>query len=255
MKAEVLLAQIELYARELKMPGLRTSFETIAREARDAGESHESYLAACLLAEIESRRKHRLENRIRQARFPQKKTLEEFDFSLVPSVSKSLVLDLATGEFVKRRENVILLGASGTGKTHIAQALSLATIYEGARVRFTGALSLVQELLAAEDEHRLPKYLKSWQKVDLAVIDELGYLPLGPGARLLFQFVAERYETGSLLITSNLEFSRWSEVFGDPVLTAALLDRLTHHSHILVFEGESYRFRESKQRRGEPVAS
>jgi DNA replication protein DnaC len=171
VKAEVLSAQIELYARELKMPGLRTSFETIAREARTAGESLETYLAACLLAEIESRRLHRLENRIRQARFPQKKTLEEFDFSLVPSVSKSLVLQLATGEFVKARENLILLGASGTGKTHLAQAVSLATIYAGARVRFTGALNLVQELLLAEDEHRLPKYMKSWQSVDLAVVD------------------------------------------------------------------------------------
>jgi DNA replication protein DnaC len=150
---------------------------------------------------------------------------------------------------VRARENVILLGASGTGKTHLAQAIGHAAIYAGARVRFTSAVALAQELLAAQDEHRLPRYLKSWQKTDLAIVDELGYLGLGPGGPLLFQFFAERYESGSVLVTSNLEFSRWSEVFGDPVLTAALLDRLTHHSHILVFEGESYRFRESQKQK------
>jgi DNA replication protein DnaC len=249
MNPEVLAAQIKLYSQELKMPGLRQSFADIAREARGTGETLEAYLAACLLAEIDSRRAHRLESRIKQARFPQKKTLEEFDFTLVPSLSREMVLALAAGEFVRVRENVILLGASGTGKTHIAQALGLSAIYAGARVKFITAVSLAQELLLAQDEHRLPKYLKSWQKVDLVVVDELGYLGLGPGGPLLFQFFAERYESGSVLVTSNLEFSRWSEVFGDPVLTAALLDRLTHHSHILVFEGESYRFRESSKRR------
>jgi DNA replication protein DnaC len=253
VKAEVLSAQVKLYTQELKMPGLRTHFEDIAREARATDESLESYLAACLRAEIDSRREHRLQARIKQARFPQQKTLEGFDFSLVPSLSRQEVLALATGEFLKTKENLILLGGSGTGKTHIAQAVGLAVIYAGARVRFITAVSLAQELLAAQDEHRLPKYLKSWQKVDLAIVDELGYLGLGPGGPLLFQFFAERYELGSVLVTSNLEFSRWSEVFGDPVLTAALLDRLTHHSQILLFEGESYRFRESSKRRSSPA--
>ncbi|HQG54739.1 MAG TPA: ATP-binding protein, partial [Thermoleophilia bacterium] len=126
-----------------------------------------------------------------------------------------------------------------------ATAIGMAAIYAGFRVRFTTAITLAQELLAAADEHRLPRYLKGWRSADLAIVDELGYLPLGPGAPLLFQFFAERYESGSVLVTSNLEFSRWSEVFGDATLTAALLDRFTHHSHILLFEGESYRFRES----------
>jgi DNA replication protein DnaC len=249
MNPEVLAAQVKLFTQELKMPGLRTHFEEIAREARGTGESHEAYLVACLRAEIESRREHRLQDRIKQARFPQRKTLEEFDFALVPSISKEDILALAGAEFVRTRENIILLGASGTGKTHLAQAIGLATIYAGVRVRFTTAVVLAQELLSAQDEHRLPRYLRSWQKIDLAIVDELGYLSLGPGGPLLFQFFAERYESGSVLVTSNLEFSRWGEVFGDPVLTAALLDRLTHHSHILVFEGESYRFRESQKRR------
>ena len=251
MNSDVVAAQVKLFTQELKMPGLRVHFEEIAREARGTGESHEAYLVACLRAEIESRREHRLQDRLKQARFPQRKTLEEFDFTLVPSVSRELVLFLSGGAFVKEKENVILLGASGTGKTHLAEAVGLSTIYAGARVRFTTAVALAQELLLAQDEHRLPRYLKSWQKVDLVIVDELGYLELGPGGPLLFQFFAERYESGSVIVTSNLEFSRWSEVFGDPVLTAALLDRLTHHSHILVFEGESYRFRESKKRRGD----
>jgi len=251
VNTDVIAAQVALYTQELKMPGLRTHFAEIAREARGTGESHEAYLVACLRAEIESRREHRLAEWLKQARFPQRKTLEEFDFTLVPSVSRELVLFLSGGAFVKEKENVILLGASGTGKTHLAEAVGLSTIYAGARVRFTTAVALAQELLLAQDEHRLPRYLKSWQKVDLVIVDELGYLELGPGGPLLFQFFAERYESGSVIVTSNLEFSRWSEVFGDPVLTAALLDRLTHHSHILVFEGESYRFRESKKRRGD----
>jgi len=253
VNAEVVAAQVALLTQELKMPGLRTHFAEIAREARGTGESHEAYLIACLGAEIESRREHRLKDRLKQARFPHRKTLEEFDFTLVPSVSRELVLSLAAAEFVKDKENVILLGASGTGKTHLAEALGLATVYAGCRVRFTLAVTLAQELLLAQDEHRLPRYLKAWQKVDLVIVDELGYLGLGPGGPLLFQFFAERYESGSVIVTSNLEFSRWSEVFGDPVLTAALLDRLTHHSHILVFEGESYRFRESKKRRDQPT--
>jgi DNA replication protein DnaC len=255
MNTDVIGAQVALYSQELKMPGLRTHFAEIAREARDTGQSHEAYLVACLRAEIESRREHRLQEWLKQARFPHRKTLEEFDFTLVPSISPELVLALAGGAFVKEKENVILLGASGTGKTHLAQAIGLAAIYAGSRVRFTTAVALAQELLLAQDEHRLPRYLKAWQKADLVIVDELGYLGLGPGGPLLFQFFAERYESGSVIVTSNLEFSRWSEVFGDPVLTAALLDRLTHHSHILVFEGESYRFRESKKRRGDSPAS
>jgi DNA replication protein DnaC len=249
MNADVTSAQVKLYSQELKMPGLRHHFEEIAREARANGESHEAYLVACLRSEIESRREHRLQDRLKQARFAQRKTLEEFDFALVPSVPKEEVIHLGTAEFVRARENVIFLGASGTGKTHLAQAIGQAAIYAGVRVRFTSAVVLAQELLAAQDEHRLPRYLKSWQRTDLVIIDELGYLGLGPGGPLLFQFFAERYEKASVLVTSNLEFSRWSEVFGDPVLTAALLDRLTHHSHILVFEGESYRFRESQSKK------
>lgn len=248
VNTDVLSAQIKLYTRELKMPGLSGAFEEIARDAAKAGRGHLESLAACLSAEVESRSEHRLASRIKTARFPSAKTFETFDFSLVPSLQKGRVLDLASGEFTRLRENVVCLGASGTGKTHVATAIGLSAIYAGARVRFTTAVTLSQELLAAADDHRLPRYLKGWRSADLVIVDELGYLPLGPGAPLMFQFFAERYEAGSVLVTTNLEFSRWTEVFGDPTLTAALLDRLTHHSHVLVFEGESYRFRESAGR-------
>lgn len=248
VNTDVLTAQIKLYARELKMPGLANAFEEVSRDAHKTGRCHLESLAACLAAEVESRAEHRLASRIKTARFPSAKTFDTFDFSLVPSLEKGRVLDLGSGGFTRERENVVCLGASGTGKTHVATAIGLSAIYAGARVRFTTAVTLSQELLAAVDDHRLPRYLKSWRRADLVIVDELGYLPLGPGAPLMFQFFAERYEAGSILVTTNLEFSRWTEVFGDATLTAALLDRLTHHSHVLVFEGESYRFRESAKR-------
>ena len=252
VKSDVLAAQIKLYARELKMPGLSGAFEEVARDAAKAGRGHLESLSACLAAEVESRAEHRLAARIKGARFPSLKTFDTFDFSLLPSLRKNDVLGLGSGEFTRQRENVVCLGASGTGKTHVASAIGLSAIYAGARVRFTTAVTLSQELLAAADDHRLPRYLKSWRSADLVIVDELGYLPLGPGAPLMFQFFAERYEVGSVMVTTNLEFSRWTEVFGDATLTAALLDRLTHHSHVLVFEGESYRFRESAGRLTKP---
>ena len=245
MNAAVLSAQVKLYAKELKMPGLAAAFTEVLRDGQKAGRSHLESLAACLAAEVASRAEHRLAARIKAARFPALKSFESFDFTLLPSLEKGRVLELGSGVFTQAKENVVCLGASGTGKTHVASAIGLAAIYAGERVRFTSAITLAQELLAAADEHRLPRYLKGWRSADLVIVDELGYLPLGPGAPLLFQFFAERYEAGSVLVTTNLEFSRWSEVFGDATLTAALLDRLTHHSQVLLFEGESYRFRES----------
>lgn len=241
-------ALIDLYCRELKLPGLRRAYPAMARDAANQNRSYVAFLAACLEGELNSRREHRLATRLRQARFPTAKALEEFDFLLLPGLAKMKVLSLARGDFIHDKENVICLGDTGTGKTHVATGLGLAAIQAGYRVRFITALSLTQELLAAQQEYRLPRYLKSWQGVDLVILDELGYLGLGPGGPLLFQFCAERYERGSLLITSNLDFSRWVEVFGDAALTAALLDRLTHRAHVLLFQGESHRFRESRQR-------
>jgi DNA replication protein DnaC len=244
-------ARVDLYCRELKLPGLRAAYAGIAREAQAQGQSHARFLAACLAQELESRRRHRLAAHVQQARFPTLKALDSFDFLALPELPKAKVLALADGSFVRKRENVICLGQPGTGKTHLAIAVGVEVIQAGLRVRFISTVSLAQELLAAQQEYRLPRYLKSWQRIDLVILDELGYLGLGPGGPLLFQFCAERYERGSLLITTNLDFSRWVEVFGDATLTAALLDRLTHHAQILLFQGESYRFRESRQQHKE----
>lgn len=242
-------ALVETYARELKLPGLRSAAIATASDAERQGQGYLAFLAACLRHEVESRQQHRLATRLSLARFPARKTLEGFDFLAMPAISKTVVMGLASGSFLRARENVICLGNPGTGKTHIAVGLGTALIAAGFKVRFTTAVMLGQELLAAQEQYRLPRYLKSWQSTDLVIIDELGYLGLGPAGPLLFQFCAERYERGSLLITTNLDFARWVEVFGDATLTGALLDRLTHHAHILVFQGESFRLRESQHTR------
>lgn len=239
---------VDLYCKELKLPGLRAAYRELARDALDKGIPPAEFLLSCLEQEVSLRQQHRLQSRMRAAKFPVVKTLDTFDFTVIPNLPKAKVLSLADGHFIRQKENVICLGPSGTGKTHILTALGVAAIEAGFRVRFIRTVTLAQELLQAQQDVRLNRYLKSWHKVDLVLLDELGYLGLGPGGPLLFQFIAERYETGSLIVTTNLEFSRWEEVFGDAALTTALLDRLTHRSHILVFQGESYRFKESRRR-------
>ncbi len=244
---------IDEATQTLKMPGLRKVFREKAREAIETGLSPLGYLGECLEAEVSSRKENEIRRRLSEARFPVVKTLETFDFTALPSLSREKIRLLSEGRAWTERENVLLVGQVGTGKTHIAIALGLEAIKSGARVRFVTAPALIQELLLAEKEARLSRALKQWSRFDLVIIDELGYVSLGPGGPLLFQFCSDRYERGSLLITSNLEFSRWSEVFGDPSLTTALLDRLTHHSHVLVFQGESYRFRESHHKLGKKM--
>lgn len=248
MNEDIHGAMIEIYCKELKMPGIRKAYESLAREATHSGHSMVQYLAACLGEEMESRKQSRLQAYTRQARFPVHKTLQEFDFTAIPTLPKSRILHLANGGFIRSKENVICMGQSGTGKTHISIALGLSAIAAGYRVRFITVMQLAQELLQAEAEYRLPRYLRTWDKYDLVCLDELGYVSLSQAGPLLFQFCADRYEKGSLLITTNLEFAKWADVFHDPTLTTALLDRLTHHSHILLFEAESYRFRESQNR-------
>lgn len=192
MSDEIHAAMIDIYCKELKMPGLRRVYAALAREAVNQGHSMTQYLAACLAEEMESRKQSRLQTYTRQARFPAHKTLQEFDFTAIPALSKQRVMRLADGEFIQNKENVICMGPSGTGKTHIAIAIGLAAIAAGYRVRFITVMQLVQELLQAESEYRLPRYLRTWDKYDLVCLDELGYVSLAQGGPLLFQFCADR---------------------------------------------------------------
>ncbi len=188
-----------------------------------------------------------IERRIKAAKFPTTKSLDSFDFKVIASLNKALVMELARCEFVDRRENVIALGPSGTGKTHVALGLGLAACQKGMKVRFITAAALVHELIEAADDRRLQRLQKPLTSQDLLIIDELGFVPLSKtGAELLFEVISQRYERGSIIITSNLPFDEWTEVFGSDRLTGAILDRLTHHVHILEMNGESFRLRQSR---------
>lgn len=220
----------------------------MARQCAAEGVDHPRYLLRLAELELLDRERRATERRIRQARFPVSKSLDTFDFLAIPSLNKALVLELARGDYIDRRENLLALGNSGTGKTHIALALGLAACQKGYRVRFTTAAALVHELIEAKDEKRLLRYQKQMAGYQLLIVDELGFVPLSKsGAELLFETFSQRYERGSTLVTSNLPFDQWTEVLQSERLTGALLDRLTHHVHILEMNGESYRLKESKQ--------
>lgn len=237
---------IRHHLKRLRLPAMAQGYQKLAQEAAEGNQSYDEYLLKLLELESAQRDENMQKRRITQARFPYLRTLDQFDFSAIPSVSKALVLQLAKGDYLARKENVVLIGNMGTGKTHTAIALGLLACRQGRKVRFYTATGLINDLLEAQEQHSLGRRLSQLQKLDLLVLDEVGFVPFTPeGARLLFQLCAERYLRGSLIITTNLEFARWGEVFGDERLTGALLDRLTHHCHILEFNGDSYRFKES----------
>lgn len=221
-------------------------WEKLAREATNTNESYEGYLLRLTEAEVTTRSAHALARRIRAAGFPVVKDLDTFDFSALPSVPKQKVLELSRGAWVEEHANCCLIGNAGTGKTHLATALGLAICRLGRRVRFVTAAGLVTQLEEAQQNHRLERVLSQLDRVDLLIIDELGYLTFSrTGAELLFQVFADRYERRSVLVTSNLAFSEWGTAFQGDRMTAALLDRLTHRCEIFEMNGESYRFRES----------
>ena len=222
----------------------------IALDVFSARSDHPGYLLRLIELELIDRERRTVERRIRAARFPAVKSLDTFDFAAIPGLNKMLVLELARSEFILRRENVIALGNSGTGKTHVALALGLAACQKGFTVAFTTAAALVHQLMEARDERRLLKLQRDLQAVKLLIVDELGYVPLSPtSAELLFEVFSQRYERGSTIVTSNLPFEDWTSVLGSERLTGALLDRLTHHVHILTMNGDSYRLKQSSGRR------
>ncbi|MGI6450908.1 MAG: IS21-like element helper ATPase IstB [Desulfitobacteriia bacterium] len=237
---------LEAYLKKLKMPQAAKVYESMAREAVDNNLDYEEYLLGVLEQEIHQRENNRIQRGIRQAAFPVIKTLENFDFKVIPSLNKPKVLKLMQGDYIRKKENIILVGNSGVGKTHIAIALGYEACRQGFKVKFYTAAGLINELLAAQQEYRLSRLEKQWLTPHVVILDELGYIPFSKtGAELLFQFCSARYERGSLIITTNLEFPKWTEVLGDEQMTAALLDRLTHNAHILNINGESFRFRQA----------
>jgi DNA replication protein DnaC len=243
---QVLLAH---HLKALKLPTFVREYDKVARRCAAEGIDHVRFLLRLAELELIDRERRMVERRIKAARFPAVKTLESFDFPALPSLNKALVLELARSEYIARRENVIALGNSGTGKTHIALGLGLAACQRGLSVGFTTAAALVHELMEARDERRLLRLQKQLVAYKLLIIDELGFVPLSKtGAELLFEVFSQRYERASTLVTTNLPFDEWTEVFGSERLTGALLDRLTHHVHILEMNGESYRLKQSKKR-------
>lgn len=249
MKTDLLIKHM---TKQLKMPTVAKNYLPYARDAEDRNLSYEEYLLGLLENEVQEREENQRLRRLKQATFPIEKTLDTYDFSLMPSLNKNRFFTLAKGEFVQKKENIIFLGNSGTGKSHLATALGIEMIQNGYKTKFITASTLVEELLMANEEHKLGAFEKKWLKFDVIIVDELGYVPFSKiGAELLFQFFSGRYERASVIVTTNLEFAEWNTLFGDEKITAALLDRLTHRSHILLLNGESYRFRQSMKQREE----
>lgn len=246
----VLLAH---HLKELRLPTCLREYERLAQQCAQEGVDHVRYLLRLVELELIDRERRLIERRIRAAHFPVAKSLDSFNFLRIPSVNKPLVLDLARGGYIDRRENIIVVGNSGTGKSHLALGLGLAACQRGYAVLWTTAAALVNALIEARDEKQLLRYQKSLAKVNLLIVDEIGYVPLSKtGAELLFEIFSQRHERGSTLVTSNLPFDEWTEVFGSQRLTGALLDRLTHHVHMLTCNGDSYRLDDAKRRQTKP---
>ena len=246
MEATMLL---DTYLKQLRLPTFLQNYRKFAEDAAQDNLGYDRFLLALAEQEIAQREQNRRVRRIKAARFPVLKELADFDFSALPGLNKQKVLDLARCEYIQQADSLLMVGNPGLGKTHIAIGLGLAACRQGHRVRFYNAAGLVNELTQAQDEHELPKFLATALKHKLIVLDELGFIPFSAtGAHLIFQFCSTLYERVAMIVTTNLRFADWPQVFGDERLTAALLDRLTHKAHILEFVGESYRFRERMQR-------
>jgi DNA replication protein DnaC len=241
---------LQAYLKRLKLPAMLSHYQEMARQAAQGSQTYEGYLLALSELETHQREENAYKRRVSQARFPLLKTLDRFDFSAIPALNKAAVLHLAQGEYIGKKENLMLMGNSGTGKTHLATALGLIACQQGKNVRFFTAAGIINQLTEAQAGLRLSQVQRVLAKLDLLIIDEIGYVPFSErGAELFFQVVAESYERQSIIMTTNLDFSKWPQVFHSEQLTGALLDRLTHHAHILTMNGESYRFKQSMSRK------
>ncbi len=251
MSAQAATVLLEHHLKQLKLPTVLREYKTLASLCAQERSDYPTYLLRLAERELIDREQRASERRIKAARFPVLKTLETFDFSAQPSINESLVRELMVGEYMDRRENVLLIGNSGTGKSHLATALGMAACAQGRRVRFFTVMGLVTHLLERREERALERTLKQLERHDLIILDELGYVPFSKaGAELLFEVISRAYERTSLVVTTNLPFEAWTEVLGSERLTGALLDRLTHRVHIVEANGESYRLKDSKRRLG-----
>ena len=236
--------EVAFLARELKTPVITETFAVLGDQARAEGWSHEEYLAAVLGRQVASRTANGTRMRISAAHFPATKTIEDFTFDHTPTPTRDLIAHLATTTFIAKRDNVVLLGPPETGKTHLAIALGIKAAEASYPVAFDTATGWIARLATAHAQARLDRELRKLNRYRLLIIDEVGYLPFDTAAAsLFFQLIASRYETGSVIVTSNLTFSRWGETLGDDIVAAATIDRLVHHAHVIALDGDSYRTR------------
>lgn len=243
-------ALIRQHCHQLKLPSVASQFTRMAGVAVKQQQTHVQYLSCLLGAEIEDRERRVIEKRLREARLPRHKTLEEFDFSQAPHISATQIHKLAQGDYLQNSEPIILIGECGTGKTHLASGLCVAACRQKKRARFITAAGLVNELVEAQHHNQLGRVLQKWGRYDLIVIDELGYVPMAElGAELMFQVVSDRAEKAALIITTNLPFSEWTQVFTNARLCRALLDRITDRATIIETGKESFRFRRTLGRK------
>ncbi len=240
---------LEHCLKQLKLPTIHRDYAAVASICSRENVSFEIFLLRLCERELTERQQRAMERRIKAAKFPTLKTIESFKFDAQPDINEPLIRELLVGEFIDQRENVLLIGNSGTGKTHLATALGLAACRDGRRVRFFGVTSLVTQLLEAREDRRLERFFKQISRFDLLILDELGYVPFTKaGSELLFEVVSRAYEQQSVIVTTNLPFEQWVEVCGSERLTGAMLDRLTHRVHIIEANGESYRLKDSQRR-------